>query len=316
MTFINTPVESSNSFLRYADEIKHDPGVKFGTNRLDKFIIPARRGEVIGIVGNSGYGKSSYMSFIAVNEARAIKSRGTGTINKDKPGEAVLYVTWEQTIETQEASTQANKRLTISDIAWGRVHQKSLVEAQKTRLQLPLWIAGRSHYSRSVNKMFVPDLFAEIVQTQTQFNITFKAIILDYLQLIPVQKGQTRVEQISQAILDTKELALNAGCPVFVGVQAKIAVLDRPDPVPGMGDTFYSSELDHVLDKGLGIFKVAKKYPIGSEYKFSTNGQAQSIPVTDELFIFNLFKQRWDTSNMRQFIHFDINKMELGDMVS
>ena len=59
-----------------------------------------RPGEVIGITGRPGHGKSSLQSYLAIQAARQI-------IRRQAKDEIVLFVTWEQTIEAQEAFFQA-----------------------------------------------------------------------------------------------------------------------------------------------------------------------------------------------------------------
>lgn len=315
MSYILTPAESSTRFLKYDKHLKSHPGIKFGTPRLNKYVIPAKPGEVIAFVGRPGHGKSSIMSFYARQEAQKIINSGKAALNLSQTGEAVLYATYEQTIESQEASIQVGLAdFSISDIHWGRVDTTKLITANKARIELPIWLAGQSFFDPGQPPMFIDELYTDILSICKGFNIKFNLICLDYLQRIPTRKGTERHLQVSEAILGAKDLAMSVGCPVFLGVQAKQEVDKRADQTPGMSDTYYTAELDHVIDKGFGLLKPIKCHDLNSQINFTWAKTTVRLPVTDNLFFLSMFKQRGEQGSRRFPLRFDMNSLQINDM--
>lgn len=315
MSYIKTPAESGTSFLRYAEHLREHPGVLFGTPRLQKYVIPAKPGEVVAFVGRPGHGKSSIMSYFARQEALSIIRSGKAALSLKHTGETVLYATYEQSIESQEASSQAGLgSFSISDVHWGKVQEKDLIKANQERVKLPLWLAGQSFYEPGKPPMYIDSLYDDIQNICRDFNIKFNLICLDYLQRIPVRKGSERHLQVAEAILGAKELAMSVGCPVFIGVQAKESVDKQQDKMPGMGDTYYTSELDHTVDKGFGLMKPSKYFEFGDDLGFRWNDQVHSLLVTDKLFIMDMWKQRSESGNRRFPLYFDMAKLQLEDI--
>ena len=316
--FIFTPAESASLFIEYAEYIKNTPGISFGVKTVDKHVIPARPGEVVAFVARPGGGKSSVMSALAKRTAENIAKNGTASLNRDEPGEAVLYASWEQMIETQEAFTEAGDKFSVSDIAWGRADIDDLKREAVKRPNLPLWIAGRSFADagKRVPPMYVDTLFDNINDMAYHYNVKFRLICLDYLQNIPTNKKSkaSRTEQVSQAIADAKDLAMAVGCPVFIGVQAKDTVDKSANKIPTMGDTYYTSELDHVIDKGFGLFRPSRILPPGDIVDFSWGKETYQLPVTDNLLLMQLFKQRGEQGNRKFALYFDPAKLILADL--
>jgi replicative DNA helicase len=315
MSYIKTPAESATAFLRYTEHLKKYPGIKWGTPNLDQYIVPAKPGDVIAFIGRPGHGKSSIMSYFAKQEALSIIKNGKAALSLDQEGQVVLYATYEQSIESQEASSQAGKNtFSISDVHWGKVGQSELIKANQDRIKLPIWIAGQSYWEPGKPPMYIDSLYENIVDIINKFNLRFNLICLDYLQLIPVRKGKERHLQVAEAILGAKELAQAVGCPVYIGAQAKEAVDHRDDKVPGLGDAYYSSEVGHVIDKGFGLMKPIKYFDEYSDIGLRWNGQVHKIPVTDNLFLLSMFKQRGEQGSRRFPLYFDMSNLILGDV--
>ena len=317
MSFIYTPAQSSTNLVKYAQHLKDTPGVPFGVPSLDKKVIPARPGDVTAFVARPGHGKSSLMSYLATATAKRIMAEGHPTLDQSQPGQAVLYVTWEQLIETQEGYIQSSKEYNSSDIHWGRADMEAVKRASVKRANLPLWVAGESYYSdKRYEPMYIDTLFDNIIEAKEKYNVQFELICFDYLQEIPVRtKGkEARHREVAEAIHGTKELAKAIKCPVHIGVQAKDAVDKTATKIPNMGDTYFTSELDHVIDKGFGLLKASRVYDRGETIGFKIGGVEYDIEVTDNLFIMNLFKQRHEAANIRFPLLFDMENMTLGDL--
>lgn len=318
--FIVPPDLLAKRVVQYAEYLKNTPGVQFGITQVDKSMIPAKPGELIAFIARPGHGKSSMMSAIAINHAKHIASLKQGTTGIDKAGRAVLYVSWEQLVETQALGNMAvipgEQKLNITDIHWGRANLDELKRRATKLPHLPLWIAGTSHaeLGKPRDRMYIDALFENIVETYHKYDIKFDLVCLDYLQLIPVQRGRSRSEEVSEAVKSAKYLAQELGAPVLIGVQAKKEVDGRDDKIPTMGDAYYTSELDHDADKGFGIMRPAKYQAVGSVYELPSKNGPQRIPVTNQFTLMRMWKQRGDVGNCNFAFNFDIPTMTLTDL--
>ena len=320
MTFIFPPDVLASRTVRYAEYLKNTPGVKFGVPSVDKVMIPMKPGEAIGIIGRPGSGKSSVMSAVARNTAYEIAKSGEGTVGPHMEGRAVLYSSWEQLVETQDfgvfQSLPGNRDINITDIHWGRADMREMKARSVKRPQLPIWIAGTSHadLGKPRPKMYIDALFDDIVETYHKYNVKFDLVCLDYLQLIPVRKGRSRSEEVSEAVKNSKYLAQELGCPVLLGVQAKASVDATQDKVPTMGDAYYTSELEHDVDKGFGIMRPAKYWQVGGVYEIKTQNDTIPVPITPELMIMWMWKQRGDSGSHRFIFHFDVSTLTFEEL--
>lgn len=312
--FIFTPAESTTRFVQYVNQLYDNPGIKFGVRSIDEKVLPMRPGEVIGITGRPGHGKSSLQSYFALQEARRIIQRKTGE------KEIVLYVTWEQSVEVQEVFFQAalggDYSYSISDLAWLRADRQKVIEkAMRNRVFNPIWVAGASitGATNEAAPMFVEMLFGEIERIEADHGVKPTLICFDYLQRIPVKRGDQRNLQVAEAIINTSNLAKAVACPIILGVQAKAEVDNKENKMPTMGDTYYSAELAHVVDKHFGIMKPIKYYERGKMLAYTWGGQQHHVPVDDKTLIIQMDKQRLE-QGMRQFaVKFDMARMEMAD---
>jgi hypothetical protein len=272
-----------------------------------------RAGEVIGITGRPGNGKSSLQSYIALQEANQIITRGT------LDSEIVLYVTWEQSVEVQELFFQSalagDYEYTISDLAWLRAdRQKVIDKAINGRVHNPIWVAGASIMDATNNApMFVEHLFSEIQRIKSDHGVKPTLICFDYLQRIPVRAAEQRNLQVAEAIINTSYLAKSVAAAALLGVQAKDKVDDRNSKIPTMADTYYSSELAHVVDKHFGIMKPSKYFEMGSMFAFDIGGQKHHIKVDDHVLLLQLDKQRLEQGMQKFAVRFDMNRMTISD---
>lgn len=311
--FIYTPAESTTRFVQYVNHLYDTPGIKFGVQSIDRQVLPMRPGEVIGITGRPGHGKSSLQSYFALQEARRIIDRGT------TESEIVLFVTWEQSIEVQEVFFQAalqGYEYSISDLAWVRADRHKVIEkAIRNRVYNPIWIAGASLMGGMGDggPMFVDLLFEEIERIKDEHGVKPTLICFDYLQRMPVRKGDQRNLQVGEAIIQASYMAKAVACPILLGVQAKAEVDHRDNKIPTMGDTYYSAELAHVVDKHFGIMKPIKHYERGHMLGFTFDGKQHHIPVDDNTLLIQLDKQRLEQGMRRFAISFDMARMKMSD---
>lgn len=308
--FIHTPAQSTSSFLEYAEMLRTKQSITFGCV-MDNKVIPPHPGDLISFVARPGHGKTAFLSYMARRTAQSILSEGKYNLNQDDTGEVVLYISWEQSIEELEANMQAGAGYTVSDVAWGRADMDIVIKNSFSRPRTPIWLVGKS--IKDANKRMPPmtfDIIYENIQSlKNDFNVVPKLICMDYLQIIPVEGRMKRHEVVSEATYKMKQLAIDVACPIFVGVQAKEAVDKTNSKIPGSGDCYYTSALDHVVDKNFGLLKPVKQFDRGDTITLV----GREYIVDDNLLLINMTKQRMDIGDWKWAINFDMAALNVWD---
>lgn len=308
--FIHTPAQSTTNFLEYAEMLRVKQSLTFGCV-MDNHVIPPHPGDVIVIVARPGHGKTAFMSHMARRGAKTILDEGKYSLSEDDTSEVILYVSWEQSIEEIEANMQADQDYSVSDIAWGRANMNIVRKKAFGRPKTPIWLVGKS--IKDANKRMPPmtfDIIYENIQRlKENFNVVPRLICMDYLQIIPVPEKRTRLDEVSEAAYKTKQLAIDVGCPIFIGAQAKEVVDKTGSKIPGLGDCYYGSSIAHVADKTFGLLKPIKYYERGQS--IGLNGVPYDI--TDVLLFVEMSKQRMDQGARKWAINFDMARMEVSD---
>jgi replicative DNA helicase len=309
--FIKTIGESSSSAVRMVEFINSQEGISFITPRMKKHVRNAIAGDVVAFIARPGHGKTTLMTTLALDKAKKLPS-------EDEDG-VIIYVTWEQSVEVQEV-----KLVTDRDFNYRQIIDKvpGAVEEYKRRVvqmrpHIPIQVAGYSFDCGNSlsNKMTIPRIYNELVTLSKKGKVNLHAIFFDYLQKIPTEKRfQGRNLEIADAIQNAKNLAIDVQCPVFVGVQAKTAIGKGGNYMPSMGDTYYSGELDHVIDIGFGMMKPIAYYDEGFQMEARWEKQPLWITVDNNTFIMETFKQREGEMHRRFFFNFDMASFELRDI--
>lgn len=302
--FIYTPAESTTRYIQYAERLRLDAGLDYGCV-MDNDVIPLRPGEVEFVVARPGNGKSAWMAYRARRAAQQIVDQG---LDKTK---AVLYFSWEQPIEQMEANFQAGGDYNVSDIAWGRADLESVKNKAISRVELPIWLGGKSIMDTNHRgpRMTISQVFGNIRSLKDDFGVEPALMCFDYLQIIPVEGKKDRHTEVTEATYQVKELAMDVGCPAIVGVQAKSLVDGKGSKTPDMGDAWYTSAADHVADKGFGISKPIKYVDDGEFVPFNGN----EYRVDDNLFFVKMYKQRMEKGHGKWAVNFNMATMEITD---
>lgn len=303
--WIHTPAESSQRYVEYAQQIKDSPGLDYGCV-MDNDVVPLHAGEIECVIARPGHGKTAWMSYRARRAAQQIVQRGEA----DK--KVVLYFTWETPIEQLEANIQSGNSYTVSDVAWGKVDMDSLKADSMNRVDLPIWIGGKSILDRNSRgpRMNIDQVFENIRSLKEDFGVEPALICLDYLQIIPVEGKHDRASEVAEATYQAKELLIDVGCPGILGIQAKAAVDQKGGmKEPDMGDAFYTSVVDHVADKIFGVVKPVKVANIGDSVTLA----GRECTIDDNTFVIKMSKQRMEKGYGKWVVSFDMATMELKD---
>ncbi len=304
---IHTPAEMMSGFMEYAEHAQADPGIPFGVRGVDSKMIPMRPGQLICILGRPGDGKTSMLAYLAKQEAQRILARGMET------EEAVVYVTWEQAAEELTAFFLAGTDYSVSDVAWGRVKMDLLRKQVVKGARTPIWIIGHG-IARAGEKVprMTPDVVLEAIESmRDDFGVRPTLMLFDYLQLIPIPNARERVQQVTEAPIRIKEVALRVGAPAVAGVQASRDVDNRAEKLAEIRDAQWASSIEQTADKVFSLWRPARTEPPG---KFIATESGQQLEVTESLLLIRMLKQRMDRARFTWKMHFDPAYLKLAEL--
>jgi len=306
-TLVHTPAEMMADYVSWAEAGKRGEGIPFGVPAVDQKMIPMRPGQLITVLGRPGMGKTSLLAFLARQEAKRIAARSA--IDK----ECVVYTTWEQSAEELTAFFLASKEHSISDVAWGRVDLDIIRKQAVKGIMVPIWIIGHgiSRAGKDAPRMTADVVLSAIESMEADFGIKPTLLLFDYLQLIPSPKATERVQQVSEATIRIKELALRAGVPAVAGVQAARDVDDREEKLPEARDAQWASSIEQTSDKMFSLWRPCQSQDIGTTVKVESGKQ---YAVTDTLFFLRMLKQRGDAGRFTWALHFDPAYLHLAEL--
>lgn len=300
-----TPAETATAYVKWAEHLQNTPGINYGCC-LDKVMIPLHPGDLMAVVGRPGSGKSAFAAYMAKRTALDI-------VRRKASDEVVIYVTWEQPVEEFEAFFQAGEDYSSTDLAWGRVDLDKVKRGAVRRPAVPIWLMGNSVTSPNAHReqMFVETVFDEIRNLEEEFGKRPVLICLDYLQKIPSRRGGERIQQVTDATVGMKDLAMAVGVPVIACVQAGRGTDARRDPIPTMADAQWSSAIEQTADKQIAVFRPIRQWQPDEKAVIAVGGR--DYDNTPELFIVRLLKQRFEIGYGTFAVHFVPQTLELRD---
>lgn len=307
--YVHSPTDLAAMYVGNYEWLLENPGIPWDVASMDAgVVLPARPGDLIVVCGRPGSGKSSFMARQAKIAAQRILERG------EQYEKCVMYVSWEQRAGELEVYFSADDEHTISDYAWTRIPIEKVKEHAQSRGQFPLWVIG---YSRKQilkqSRVLTLDLVFDVIQNMVYtFKDSPRPVLLcfDYAQLIPASKRQSsyrlELKQITQRM---KQLALQIGCPILVGAQARREVDYYEIPIPTMVDAQESSVLEQHPDKFFGLSR-PWKWRNAQHYGTITVGGRQ-YTVTPDLFFLNMCKQRMEDGDKLFALRFSMAELKL-----
>lgn len=279
--FVQSPADLAQSYVAWAEQLQESEGIKYGC-QLDKVLLPLHPGDLMAVVARPGHGKSSWMAYMARRTA----------LELTKPDEVVVYVSWEQSAEEIEAFFQSSQDYTSTDMARGIVHLDRIRKKAVKRAGLPVWVFGESKRHEGIRRpsMTVDYVYAAIKSMQEDYGVRPVLMCLDYVQIMPTVKGLEKTAQVDESIRQAKELAIQMGLPVIVGVQAARRVDGYKDPMPKMADAQWSSSIEQIADKQISLWRPIRTRNIDETPTWGYNGVQYEID--EDLMVISLLKQR------------------------
>lgn len=305
-SLVYTPAEVAQSWIGYAEYVRKTPGLQFGVRRLDEDILPLRRGKILGILARPGHGKSTLAVYLARKEAREIAAAGRS--------EAVFYVTLDQPIEEIDTIVNSESGVTVSDIAWGRADMDTMKALALRRPRLPLYYVGKSAYEHRKTPPFsFRNIYAGIKAETERRGAATSLVVLDYIQKFHVAEKERRQDEVTEAIFAARELALDLQCKMIVCVQAARSVDTESEKIPRAHHCQHASAIEQEADALLGLWRPVKTETT-KEVVVSINGEKRQIPITPELMMLRLDKQRMENAGINYAVWLDPKLVRLAEM--
>jgi len=299
------PDQLAQQYVAFIESIRKGGNVDWGVTSIDSRVVPMRPGEVAGIIGRPGHGKSSVAAYLAKHNANKIIAEG------QQKEECVCFVTYEQSVEELEAFFQAGEDYSLEDLAWGKIEMDEIIKRALERPKLPIWTIGSSIIKRHKHiRMTIDNVYSALRQMETEFKIHPRLICMDYIQIIPVERARQRVEEVTEAVVQSKELAREIGAAMILTSQAARRVDDYDEQLPNANDSQWTSAFEQVIDKGFSIWRPAKTHRDVKEIEL----QGQKFPVTEQLIVIENWKQRLAPSAGRFILNFHPGLVRLAEM--
>jgi replicative DNA helicase len=281
---IHSPTDCAHESIGWVERCQASPGIIWHHAEIDKLVHPLYGGDVCGIMGRPGSGKTAAMLRLAKLEAEGILSRDSK--------ECVVFVSWDQrTTDLWDilVSDPADG-FTPDDVSWARVTPEQMKAAAVRRVKYPTYFIGHSHNrtGKQLPRMTIEIVHQTIERLYDTYQLTPRVVYLDFVQRIPVVKATERSAQVSEAVSKTKTLAQRLGVPIFLGVQASRRVDQMTPPIPDMGSFEWTSCGEQDVDDLFGAWYPLKTHGLGATVKVGK----EEYTVTPNLYFLALLKQR------------------------
>jgi replicative DNA helicase len=290
---IYSPSEAAALAIQALEDLRQHRGIgiKTGISDLDKILLPLRPGELCTILGYTSWYKSGFMNWLL-----------KATVSQCNSSDIAIKVTWEDSVEEDTLKwVSSDAGIPIGIMVRGEeLNWDLIMKSYQKRIETPLWLIGHSNSVSSTTgkarpRMTMTDVLQAvnyICDGVTDQKFKPRLIVLDYLQRIRPDgsDGNTKREQMMEAVNKSKDLGIQIGCPVVLGVQAGRSVLERDYKLPRLEDGLETSNIEQSSDKVLSLW-----YPIKTENegKFI---EIDKVTVNEHLLICGVMKQKMGVS--------------------
>ena len=318
---IHSPVEVFANGQRYLERRRDGTmyGIPLGLASLDQSyagrpdderFLPVWPGEMITVIGRPGHGKTGLMMWWARAWAKELRRRQA--VNR-----CILYVTYEQTIEELNAfNLAAETKVSITKMAMGENNEdewQKIKTAGARRAELPLWFMGHSFERRNGQRrppMNTANIAEAIMAIQDWDGERREVdmVFVDYLQRIPTEgKAESKTVAHSQQLDDLKDIAMQAGTRLVVGVQAKREVDQRQVPIPSQEDGQWTSNIEQSSD---GVITVCRP----RKYRQENEPFGSHLVQGDTQMIITVAKRKLGPDNWARWVRFDPRYNQLDNL--
>jgi len=227
---------------------------------------------------------------------------------------AIIYVSLEQYVEEIATMLASHVGVHLDDVYRQNTQEDKVLRTILYLTRSPLWIIGYSiqEHGRAVlhspegSNFVLPRLTKDVIlncvlNMEKQYKIKPLVLLLDYLQMLPVEGPGRPFEKIQQIPPQLKQLSMRLKIPVIAAVQAGRDVDKRGHKLPQMHDAQWASTIEQASDVVLSLWRLSLTEKIGDIVKL--NGQ--EIAVTEDMLLLGLVKQRGGPAPGKWLLKFD-----------
>jgi len=285
-------------------------GVPVGIADVDSYLLPARPGELITVLGRTSNYKSGFMQYWARSAAKQI-------VEKKVLGQCVVYVTWEQAVEEMVAFDLAyTARISATDLYQSRINDREMERIRKIiapqRAMLPVYLIGHSaEEGRKRPRLTLSAVGIGLNIIRGEFELRPRMIVLDYLQQMKAEDGEDRRMQVYEMVRRCKDMALAYGCPVVLGCQARREEYKNKWGIPSITAGAETSNIEHTSDKVLGLWYPIRQYREGRDLG---DIAGRPLTVTENVLVLAVLKQRLGPAGRWFSLYVDPARNEVAAM--
>ena len=231
----------------------HLSGIASGLSDLDRLMGGLQSSDLVIIAGRPGMGKTSLVTNIAFNVARAYRGEvqpdgAMKTVNGGIVGFFSLGMSAEQ-LATRIIAEQSG--VPSSDIRRGRITEQqfsAIAEAAQAMNRVPLYVD-------QTGGLNIGQLSARARRLKRQRGLDL--MIIDYIQLLQgsSKKSDNRVQEVTEITNQLKALAKELSVPVLALSQLSRQVENRDDKRPQLSDLRESGSIEQDADVVLFVYR-------------------------------------------------------------
>lgn len=321
--YILDPAGQAAELVRWLEE-QHAADrwlLRFGVRDLDEAITVAPP-DLVAIAGRPSMGKSQVCKWLARVECDRILDEGDAD-------SVVVVVTLEESskkVSLGVNGTPVNMRAVKRgefDLEEARRWALGVVARPLHIVRHPGLIGSGSTRSMapSISAQLVLNAISRIADT-TRRPVRVRMVIVDYLQLL--REGnrvdeKAKMHEVASAVEGLLRVADALGCVVVMAVQAGRETDSRTPPLPTMADMQWGSVIEQACTLIVGCLRPIRHPAFapkgGSVMPPALEFRGQEYPVTEEMFLLNIIKQKDDTGQGVHLLGLDVRTNTLGPYV-
>ena len=286
-----SPGQVGQQTIKAIQDAKDNPDLlHWGVPQLDDHFVMMRHSRFIGLLGDTGMGKSTLMKILLNNVAGQLKD-----------DEIAVHFTWEESVEDFGMSMLAPTALVaVGSLFHGTTTEKEMQRVLEQAGKLsgkPLWVVGHSDMSdKRRPRMTITDV--ELVM-EYLVDVQKKKIRLatfDYLQRINTNDTKQDDVRLSfvQIVDRIKDIALQYKPVVVVASQIKRGVQARKWRQPQIHDAQETSNFEQTADGMVSVWMPYKSdnWTNGESVIEKKNVTDTAVSVSPDLLMIETIKQK------------------------